>query len=201
MTRQLEMDAFFTGDFAVRGPKPTVAVQPLPIMEPEPMAKAAPRTHSFTTLEQVAEAVKVCQKCPLAETRTNAVPGQGDPKARLMFVGEGPGADEDAQGLAFVGRAGKLLTDIIGAMGLTRDEVFIGNIIKCRPPGNRDPKPDEIHACLPYLKRQLELIQPTVIVALGAHAARTLLETTRPSANCAASSSTIIFPNRSPRPS
>lgn len=127
-------------------------------------------------LEKIADEVRKCCKCGLGQTRTNAVPGQGDPNAEIVFVGEAPGADEDAQGLAFVGRAGKLLTRIIEAMGLKRDNVFICNILKCRPPGNRDPKLDEIANCLPYLQRQLELIKPEIIVALGAHAAKTLLD-------------------------
>lgn len=127
-------------------------------------------------LEKIADEVRKCCKCGLGQTRTNAVPGQGDPNAEIVFVGEAPGADEDAQGLAFVGRAGKLLTRIIEAMGLKRDNVFICNILKCRPPGNRDPKLDEIVSCLPYLQRQLELIKPDIIVALGAHAAKTLLD-------------------------
>lgn len=129
------------------------------------------------SLNLIADQVCVCRKCDIGSTRTNAVPGQGNPKARLVFVGEAPGADEDQQGLPFVGRAGKLLNDIITAMGLTREEVFITNIVKCRPPGNRDPRPEEISNCWPYLKHQLELIQPEIIVALGAHAARTLLNT------------------------
>lgn len=175
--QHLELDAFYAGDFSVRAPRSTVPADPLRIPEDTPMNKKAPKTPSYAALDEVAAAVRQCRKCVLAQTRTNAVPGQGNPKAKLVFIGEGPGADEDAQGLAFVGRAGKLLTDIIAAMGLTRDEVFIGNIVKCRPPENRDPKPDEIQACSPYLKRQLELIAPQVIVALGAHAARTLLQT------------------------
>ncbi|MHC4063495.1 MAG: uracil-DNA glycosylase [Planctomycetota bacterium] len=121
--------------------------------------------------------VSGCQKCGLAETRTNTVFGQGSPSARLVFVGEAPGFEEDRQGLAFVGRAGQLLTKMIEAMALTRDEVFICNVLKCRPPENRDPAADEILACSPYLMRQLEIIRPEVIVALGAPAARTLLQT------------------------
>jgi DNA polymerase len=124
-----------------------------------------------------AEKVKGCTKCGLCETRTNTVFGQGHPAARLVFVGEAPGADEDQQGLAFVGKAGQLLTKIIDAMGLTRDEVFICNILKCRPPNNRDPAPDEISACWPNLDEQLRIIQPEVIVALGRPAAQTLLRT------------------------
>lgn len=178
LTRHLELDAFYTGDFSVHAPRPApAAAQPALIPEETPMPKTPAATESYAALDDIAAVVRQCQKCRLAETRTNAVPGQGCPDARLVFIGEGPGADEDAQGLAFVGRAGKLLTDIITAMGLTRDEVFIGNIVKCRPPDNRDPRPDEIAACAPYLKRQLELIAPRVIVALGAHAARTLLQT------------------------
>lgn len=179
LTRHLELDAFYTGDFSVRGPHP-IAETPVPISDKETMKPTAAATETYATLDEIAAVVRQCQKCRLGATRTHAVPGQGHPKAKLVFIGEGPGADEDAQGLAFVGRAGKLLTDMITAMGLTRDEVFIGNIVKCRPPENRDPKPDEIQACSPYLKRQLELLAPQVIVALGAHAARTLLATDEP---------------------
>ncbi len=125
--------------------------------------------------------VKGCTKCCLCEKRTQTVFGQGDPNARLVFVGEAPGAEEDKQGLAFVGRAGQLLTRMIVAMGLTREEdVFICNVLKCRPPGNRDPSADEILACSPYLRRQLVVIQPEVLVALGAPAAKTLLNTAQP---------------------
>ena len=122
------------------------------------------------------EQVSVCQKCGLGQTRTKTVFGQGHPDARLVFVGEAPGYEEDQQGVAFVGRAGQLLSKMIVAMGLTRDEVFICNVLKCRPPNNRDPAADEIVACSPYLMRQLEIIQPEVIIALGAPAARTLLQ-------------------------
>lgn len=121
--------------------------------------------------------VRPCQRCGLAATRTNTVFGQGSPSARLAFVGEAPGFEEDRQGLAFVGRAGQLLTRMIQAMTLTREEVFICNVLKCRPPNNRDPAPDEIAACSPHLIKQLQIIQPEVIVALGAPAARTLLRT------------------------
>jgi DNA polymerase len=127
-------------------------------------------------LAQVAEAVAVCTRCALHETRTNTVPGQGTPTPELMFIGEAPGADEDRQGLAFVGRAGGLLTKMIEAMGYTRDEVFIGNILKCRPPGNRAPLPDEMETCMPYLKAQIAILKPRVIVALGATAVKGLLD-------------------------
>ncbi len=130
-------------------------------------------------LDKIAEDVRQCCKCGLGSSRTNAVPGEGNPDARIMFIGEAPGADEDAQGRPFVGRAGQLLDKIIAACGLERSDVFIGNILKCRPPENRDPRPDEIASCLPYLQRQIEIIEPEVIVALGAHAAKTLLNTTK----------------------
>ncbi|GAH66663.1 unnamed protein product, partial [marine sediment metagenome] len=124
--------------------------------------------------------VNKCRRCELWRSRKNAVPGEGSPSARIAFVGEAPGADEDAQGRPFVGRAGQLLDKIIIAMGLKRGDVYICNILKCRPPDNRDPKPDEIIKCLPFLQQQLEMIGPEIIVALGAHAARTLLETNKP---------------------
>jgi DNA polymerase len=113
----------------------------------------------------------------LHETRTHTVFGQGDAAARLVFVGEAPGFEEDKQGVAFIGRAGQLLTRIVAAMGLTREQVYICNVLKCRPPGNRDPSADEILACSPYLAEQIEIIQPEVMVALGSLAAKTLLNT------------------------
>lgn len=131
-------------------------------------------------LEDVARRVAECHECPLHETRTNVVPGEGNPDARIVFIGEAPGQSEDEQGRPFVGRAGILLTSIIEAMGLRREDVFIGNILKCRPPGNRDPQTAEIMACIGFLHEQLEIIDPEIIVALGAHAARTLLNTSTP---------------------
>lgn len=116
-----------------------------------------------------------CTKCPLHETRTNVVFGAGNLEADLMFIGEAPGADEDAQGVPFVGRAGQLLTQIIeGGMKLKREDVYIANVLKCRPPGNRNPEPDEVATCSPYLVRQIELVQPKVIVGLGSFAAKLL---------------------------
>jgi uracil-DNA glycosylase len=124
------------------------------------------------------EQVRDCVKCHLSETRTKTVFGQGDPDARIMFVGEAPGFEEDRQGLAFVGRAGQLLTAMIErGMGLKREDVFIGNVLKCRPPENRTPSTDEIAACSPYLFQQIEIIEPEVLIALGAPAAQTLLST------------------------
>jgi len=121
-----------------------------------------------------------CTRCWLSRERRHIVFGQGDPGARLVFVGEGPGYDEDRQGEPFVGVAGRLLTRIIEAMNLTREQVYICNIVKCRPPGNRNPEPDEIQACLPFLKRQIAAIRPDFICALGTIAAQTLLETREP---------------------
>jgi uracil-DNA glycosylase len=121
-----------------------------------------------------------CQRCKLCKERTNIVFGTGDPDARLVFVGEGPGYDEDQKGEPFVGKAGQLLTKIIEAMNLTREKVYICNIIKCRPPGNRNPAPDEIKACFPFLERQLDAIRPDFICALGTFAAQTLLDSDEP---------------------
>jgi uracil-DNA glycosylase family 4 len=129
------------------------------------------------TLDEIAEKVRKCTRCPLYETATNAVPGEGDPKAKLVCVGEAPGAKEDETGRPFVGQAGQLLTKILEAIDLTREQVFICNVLKHRPPGNRNPRPEEVEACSPYLIRQLELIQPKVIVAFGTFAAQTLLQT------------------------
>ena len=119
--------------------------------------------------------IYACQKCDLCRLIHNKVPGQGDIHARLMFIGEGPGADEYMQGLAFVGAAGQLLTKMIAAMGYTREQVYICNIVKCRPPHNRVPDPVEAASCLPYLRQQVALVRPKVIVLLGATAARTLI--------------------------
>jgi DNA polymerase len=133
-----------------------------------------------TSLKTIAAAVEACTRCPLYKTANNGVPGEGNPKARLVCVGEAPGATEDETGLPFVGAAGGLLTKILGAVNLTREEVFITNVVKHRPPGNRNPTPNEIEACSPYLVRQLELIKPKVIVAFGTFAAQTLLNTKTP---------------------
>jgi DNA polymerase len=119
-----------------------------------------------------------CQRCALAKGRTQVVFGTGDPDARLLFIGEGPGADEDRLGEPFVGRAGQLLTKIIEAMGLRRGDVYIANVVKCRPPGNRVPMFEEVQACSPFLREQIAIIRPELIVALGATAARALLGTT-----------------------
>jgi len=130
-----------------------------------------------TTLLDVEAASHDCRRCGLANGRTQVVFGVGNPTAELMFVGEGPGQQEDLQGIPFVGRAGQLLTQLIEGIGLTRNDVYIANVVKCRPPGNRDPLPDEIAACSPWLDRQLELTAPRVVVTLGNFATKLLLQT------------------------
>jgi uracil-DNA glycosylase family 4 len=131
------------------------------------------------TLDELRLEASTCTRCVLAEGRTQVVFGMGNPTADLLFIGEGPGAEEDRQGLPFVGRSGQLLDKLVlEEMGLTRDDCYIANVVKCRPPGNRDPKPDEIAACRPYLEQQLDLIAPTVIVTLGNFSTKLLLATT-----------------------
>ncbi len=132
-------------------------------------------------LEELRAAIGDCRRCKLCSGRTHLVFGVGDPKAEVMFVGEGPGRDEDLQGVPFVGRAGQLLTDIITkGMGLRRDDVYIANVVKCRPPENRNPEPDEIQSCEPFLLKQIQLIRPRVIVGLGKFAVQTLLKSKVP---------------------
>jgi uracil-DNA glycosylase len=134
-------------------------------------------TPSFASFAELEAEALACTKCQLASTRTHVVFGSGDPQADLMFVGEGPGEQEDLSGEPFVGRAGKLLTSLIEEIGLTRADVYIANVVKCRPPGNRDPQPGEIEACRPYLEAQMAFIQPKVIVTLGNFATKLLLDT------------------------
>ena len=143
---------------------------------PVPLVRSAAEV-----LEDIREDIGACTRCKLhAMGRTQIVFGAGSASAEIMFVGEAPGADEDARGVPFVGRAGQLLTKMIEAMGLRREDVYIANVLKCRPPDNRNPEPDEIQTCQPFLFRQIASIQPKVVVALGAFAARTLLDTTEP---------------------
>jgi uracil-DNA glycosylase len=188
----------------VSTPAPTAALQenslPKPIVKPFPRKPAAlapaPRVAPIVapsapslfesvdkikddTLLKIREDIGDCTRCKLHKGRNKIVFGDGSPKAELVFIGEGPGADEDQQGIPFVGRAGKLLTQMIEAMGLQRKDVYICNVVKCRPPENRAPEPDEVATCSPYLLRQVDVIQPKVIVCLGAVAAKTLLQTTR----------------------
>jgi len=135
---------------------------------------------SMKDLASLQRFLEGCPRCKLSRTRTHIVFGQGDAKADLMFVGEAPGRDEDEQGLAFVGRAGQLLTKIIEAIGRKREQVFIANVLKCRPPNNRNPEADEVASCRPFLEEQIRLIAPRVIVTLGTFAAQALLETDEP---------------------
>jgi DNA polymerase len=156
----------------------------IPTTPDEPEVTVVPVTLARSEAEALAairEDIGDCTRCKLhAQGRTQIVFGVGNPHADLMFVGEAPGADEDVQGVPFVGRAGQLLTKMIEAMGLSRDDVYIANVLKCRPPGNRNPEPDEIATCEPFLFRQLDSVQPKVVIALGAFAARTLLKTDAP---------------------
>ena len=164
--------------FAKKSPPPPKPAPPP--RKPATTPRQPPTKSGPDTLVSIAAEIAACQACALAPTRLHVVPGQGALKPDVMFVGEGPGADEDEQGLAFVGRAGQLLTKMIVAMGYTREQVFIGNIVKCRPPGNRVPTPEEMAGCIPYLKRQIAVIQPKLIVCLGATAARGLVNETMP---------------------
>jgi DNA polymerase len=159
--------------------KEGVAKSPAPQTVP---AFASPRIASpQDALRAIRDEIGDCRRCKLAGGRTHIVFGVGNPRADLMFVGEGPGEDEDRKGEPFVGRAGQLLTEIItNGMGLRRSDVYIANVVKCRPPGNRNPEPDEIAACQPFLAAQIDAVAPRVIVALGKFAAQTLLATTMP---------------------
>jgi uracil-DNA glycosylase family 4 len=155
-----------------------------PPIPPAGITVASPEKDLFSsdplagmTLEQLAATIRECSKCALCRERTHAVPGEGPADAGLVVVGEGPGATEDETGRPFVGRAGKLLTEILAAIGLPRERVYICNVVKCRPPGNRKPQQDEIDTCVPYLYRQLDRIRPKVILAMGNTAAETLLST------------------------
>lgn len=168
-------------------PEPPHASMPSSSAPPSSHTAAAPAAavssrseDPAASLAAIGEKVAACHRCRLAQGRTKTVFGVGDPRARLMFIGEAPGADEDRQGIPFVGRAGELLTKIIEAIGQRRDTVYIANILKCRPPGNRDPLPDEVDHCREYLEGQLQILQPRVVVALGRIAAQTLLGTDQP---------------------
>ncbi|MCU1242011.1 MAG: hypothetical protein JWO71_2737 [Candidatus Acidoferrum typicum] len=175
-------------------PKPAQKLQPAKLTVPTPLP--APKLNVLRrssdislfesmnkiagdSLPKILADIGECTRCKLHRGRTKLVFGDGNPKAELVFVGEGPGRDEDAQGLPFVGRAGKLLTQMIEAMGLQRRDVYICNVVKCRPPENRTPEKDEVETCSPFLLRQLDAIAPKVIVCLGSVAAQTLLETNR----------------------
>ena len=172
-----------TRDPSAQADVPVAAITPLAdvpagiVISGASRAAADDAVFSLNTLPEVAAAIAGCTRCPLYATARNAVPGTGNPDADFMIVGEAPGANEDEQGVPFVGQAGQLLTKIIEAIQLSRDDVFIVNVLKHRPPGNRNPLPEEVTACSPYLVRQIELVKPKVILALGTFAAQTLLET------------------------
>ncbi len=172
---------------------PRVAVPPKPAACPAPPAPLPPAAPGFSAQPAAArksvsdpresyrlllEEIGRCRRCPLAEIRKNPVPGEGGNRKRLLFVGEGPGEDEDRLGRPFVGRSGKLLDKILASISLVREDIYITNIVKCRPPGNRDPEPGEVTACRSYLESQIRLLKPRLIVTLGLPAVRTLLETT-----------------------
>jgi DNA polymerase len=169
---------------------PPVAPRPAPSrVAPVAPVEAPTQVAAMAPLEDVARelhwdalrtAVAACQRCELHSTRTQTVFGVGSPQARWMFIGEAPGADEDRQGEPFVGRAGQLLTSMLRALGLKREDVFIANVLKCRPPGNRDPKPSEAASCRTYLERQVALVNPTLVIAVGRIAAQNLLATETP---------------------
>lgn len=157
---------------------PPVPLKSLPHRSSSPDLFAMPKIMDGT-LQDIRADIGDCIRCKLHQGRNKIVFGDGSPQARLLFIGEGPGRDEDMQGLPFVGRAGKLLTQMIEAMGLLRSDVYICNVVKCRPPENRAPEKDEVAACSPFLFRQIDLVAPQVIVCLGSIAAQTILETTR----------------------
>ena len=157
----------------VRMPSPAAV---LPVVSESSLFESIDRVEN-DTLDRIREDLGECTRCRLHKQRNKIVFGAGNPRAELVFVGEGPGHDEDVQGLPFVGRAGKLLTQMIEAMGLRRDDVYICNVVKCRPPENRKPEDDEVATCSPYLYRQLEVIGPKAVVCLGATAAQALLKT------------------------
>lgn len=148
---------------------------PRALLPPTEVAASLTPDVRLQRLDEVKRLAQGCRACRLCERRNSVVFGSGDPDANLMFIGEGPGAEEDRQGLPFVGAAGELLTKIIGAIDLRRDQVYIANMVKCRPPSNRDPQPDEVDACRRYLEHQIDLVRPKIIVALGRVAAQALL--------------------------
>jgi uracil-DNA glycosylase family 4 len=155
---------------AARKPFPSAPAQGAPV----------PPEQHFAALKLIREEIGDCTRCQLAKGRNKIVFGDGDPNAKLFFVGEGPGADEDASGVPFVGRGGQLLNNMIAAMGLTREQVYIANVVKCRPPSNRTPEPDEAHTCSPFLFQQIDVVRPQVIVALGQTAVTYLTGEKRP---------------------
>jgi DNA polymerase len=180
---QIDHQASNSESMPLRTPQPTTETGPSETSSTIPTVPPALTTSSSPandTLEQIAANLENCTRCKLCEKRKTIVVGEGNPQAELVFVGEGPGEQEDLQGRPFVGKAGQLLDRMIQAMGLQREQVYICNVVKCRPPGNRNPEPDEIEACGQFLARQLDVIHPKVVVALGKFAAQTLLQTEAP---------------------
>ncbi len=173
LIRELELLREFGFTHLDVAPPPSADVAPPPSAA---MAGEGAGPTQDSLLAELQAIVTACEKCRLAKTRTQVVYGVGSPNADLMFIGEAPGRDEDIQGEPFVGRAGQLLTEIIKAMKLTRDDVYIANVIKCRPPENRNPEQDELDMCRPYIRQQVEIIQPRVIVTLGRFALQSLTE-------------------------
>jgi DNA polymerase len=166
------------GRFLFDAPRAALPVLAPAVAEPVPPA-AEPEPDPEAALGRLAKEASSCRRCGLCETRTTVVFGEGSPRPRLLFVGEAPGADEDRTGRPFVGRAGQLLTKMIQAIGLDRKDVYIANVLKCRPPENRPPRPDEVATCRPFLEEQIRLLRPALVVALGNHAVRALLLTDR----------------------
>jgi DNA polymerase len=155
------------------------ASRPTDEHQPPEASRSLTADERRAALAEIAAEVSVCRRCPLSVGRTHAVPGEGHPDTEVVFVGEGPGFNEDQQGRPFVGAAGSLLNELLKAIGWRRDEVFITNIVKCRPPANRDPEPNEIAACAPYLQRQLAVLDPALVVTLGRHSLQTFRPGTR----------------------
>ena len=178
------VDEALGSGFGARIPNPQTPSPESRVPSPDPGASQSIPVQFIRTAEGLAalrDELGDCTRCKLhGQGRKQIVFGVGNPAADIMFVGEAPGADEDTQGVPFVGRAGQLLTKMIEAMGLSRDEVYIANVLKCRPPNNRDPQPDEVESCEPFLFQQIATVQPKVVIALGAFAARTLLKTQDP---------------------
>jgi uracil-DNA glycosylase family 4 len=174
--RQVKNQLIYSQEVGLEAP--FLSEQSLNYLERSPQLDMIPFDENFScrSLPELESYIDSCDRCKLSKERTNIVFGEGNPHARLVFIGEAPGMEEDRTGRPFVGQAGNLLVDIIKAMGLTRDEVYICNIIKCHPPRNRDPEPDEIETCLPFLKAQLSLIKPEVICALGRISAQSIVD-------------------------
>ena len=179
LPKGLESDTWDSPSKRIISQEPTIPPRK-PIVTPSTVPAAAPSADRASALRIIRAEIGDCTRCALHTGRHKIVFGDGSPDARLMFIGEGPGADEDAQGLPFVGKAGQLLNNMIGAMGLKREEVYIANVVKCRPPGNRTPEPDEANTCAPFLFQQIDVIRPEVIVALGATASTYLLGQRQP---------------------